>query len=1413
MKALLSILLCLILSNLNLLFGNELFKQLTINNGLAHTDATCITQDSTGLIWIGTYAGLQSYDGYCLQTFNYYSQKHKIVQSHNRIISIGSTKERLWLGTESGLTCFNLTTHCYIPYHIKRNDTNHDFNLPITNLFIAPSSRQLWIQTSKEMIVAQVHNDTIQPLRWNSEEERIFSKSFRDVQFQGETIWATTGWHIVQLGIRNGKVTILNNYEIAKLLQKDKTIQNIYLINDFLYMRTGSGCHRASITGNKLHELTLSYTDFHQTNPRISTYTDGKFIVSKEGTLWCAYSEGIFEMRYPFSESPSIREYLRNTKGDNQSAQKIKDLLIDQYNNLWVATSSWGVFYRTLSKSLFKNISKSDFGEMGFSQNEIVSVTGQENGIIWLIVEYASLFRYDPQTEYLSLVPIQKDSSKTTYLQNVEMSHDQQHLYIGSNHGVFIYNIHTQQMTRLTFPQASDTQKINTSIADLREDESGRLWIGTWGEGLFCISDPLTAPYISLELNTQTDPCILSNQITHMLINGRSVFLCTTNGLNRLILTDTGKIKTLSAYQTNENSTATSMSTNYLASIDCSNDSTCWIGTIGGGINKVVLHSERNNDYTATCYTTQDGLTSNDSEIVLVDNTNNVWVGGNGIAQLDISKNRIYTYGFANGLQNNAFKINVSYKAPNGIFYMGGLYGLSYFQPDHFTYDTTPHELMFTNLFINNEQIIPNKTYEGRIVLNKILDKTPELTLNYQQNNIVISFTAMGYRQSEQIMYRYRLKGFQKDWHTLHYTNNEIYLSNLPYDSFELEVQVSTDKGYTWYASGRKLDICILPPWWLSAWAKTSYLITVIIIIVIAFRQYNKEQNLKKENEIQKILIAQDEEKYQAKMQFFMNASHELKTPLTLILLAAEKLINEKQPGKECGTILYNVKRMLALISELVDIRKQDLGIATLNLERLNMSQMLHQLFEEMTSWAENKQITLTYNIDSIDIEMDADKDKIGKMILNLFSNAIKYTNVGGTIDVSFRRGTNKDIVPCYETRHIEGTIPPETPVCILTVKDTGVGISSESIRLIYERFFQVNGNSQTHLGSGIGLAIVKSIVLQHQGMIIVSSERTVGSEFIVALPIHENLPKTENTENQITDIADFIEEQYNEFQPNEELGQIFTEVSTYDPNRPTLLIVEDNKELQTALKERLSSSYNIIIADNGQIGLEKCMSTFPDIIISDVMMPEMDGIEMCRQIKNNLSVAYIPLILLTAKDNVESQIEGYESGADLYLPKPFSMKLLEVNLYRLLKQKEQWLKRYTPPTVLTSDNKEIIDISDDLHKPALCNEELQVMTEKLKQIIDEKISDPDLSPDQLSSELGISRTKLYRDLKRIDGQSLADYVRNVRLDKAAYLLVHSHMNIQEIMNEVGFVNSSHFTKIFKLKYEMTPSEYKKNTK
>lgn len=1383
--------------------GNNRFKQLSINEGLSHSDVLCLTQDSTGLIWIGSYAGLQSYDGYSLKHYDFYTDSTKIYQSHNRIHAVACTKEHLWIGTESGLTCFDLKTRQYIPYTItgKGEGLNND----ITNLCFNPSDSLLLIKTYRNILLAKIKSNHIQILQWNSDEERIQCKNMKKFHFYNNKIHGSGNFDtIFVIDKKKDKATISTSLSLNKLLnKKDIKIKDYASKGHYLYIRTEAGCYRVKIENGTPIPSSLLYINFLNTD--LSFTTNYSFTVFSSGDLWCCGKNGITEIRKPYSSNPTFHRYLDSPLSNDVSLLRTTDILIDKFNNLWLSSTSKGIFYRNLNESFFQTLSNEDFRKLGLSQNEIVSVCKHPDGTIWMIVEYGSLFTYNKELDKLEKIQISKEDN--ILFQYIYIDKES-NIYIGSNAGLYIYNTLEKKLHKLNTQSDLD----NASISYIINDKKGIMWIATWRKGIYCINKTNNKYLIREHLSTKTDPALVSDDINSIERKGDYIFLCTKNGLQRIRTGKDGKIKNVSLYQTASNKKY-SMTSDYIVAIDCENDSTCWLGTIGGGINRLVIHSENNNDYTAKTYTTKNGLPSNDCEIIMLDNENNLWIGCNTLSFLNTKNEHIEV--FNDMPQNKAFKVGVSCKDDNGHYYMGGLYGLTTFNPYIPHLQESKHKPYFMDLTVNNQSIKPQSKYEDNCVLKYSLQYTDKIRLNHRQNNFSVTFSALNYGSTSQSTFRYRLKNYNDKWILLPSGQNNAYFTDLPYGTYTLEIQHSLDKGYTWDSPIKQLKIQILPPWWWTSWMKAIYTLLLITIFVYSLKHYIKEQSLMKENELQKILIEKDEERYQSKIRFFMNISHELKTPLTLILLSIEKIIKENTDNKEHKTILSQTKRMLSLISELVDFRKTELGISKIYLTSINISQITQNLLDEILPWIEHKQLSLKYEFDQDSIIMDADYEKIYKLITNLISNAIKYTNNGGELYVSLHRNKMNIIQPYFQTSYTEGKVDKETESCTIIIRDNGIGISSESIKMIYERFFQIKEQANdNHLGSGLGLAIVKNIVLQHNGMITISSERGKGTEFIVTLPIKNNCKgKIINTEH--LNLKTFIQENYNELPTIEESGAK-AEKDKDNQEKQCILIVEDNQDLREMLKEHFASDYIIRTAANGKEGLNMCLSYFPDIIISDVMMPEMDGIEMCRRIKNNLSIAYTPIILLTAKDNVESQIEGYESGADLYIPKPFSTKLLEVNLKRLLSIHEQNMKgiKKGPATLPEEESKRTND-SNENDAPELSlsekieTKEQEIIIEKIKKIIEENISDANLSPDFIASKLGISRSNLYRKIKRIDGMSFADYVRNYRLEKATYLLTHTSYTIQEIVYEIGFINASHFSKIFKLKYNISPLEYK----
>ncbi len=1373
--------------------ANDTFRNLTINNGLAHTDANCVVQDSTGLIWIGTNSGLQNFNGYLLQTINYYPANQKVYESHNRINAMGCSKNFLWLGTSSGLTCLDLNTHLYIPYEVNEND-RAILNENILQMAIDNVNNRLWIRTLRRFCVAQIDESTrtLFLLDWESDDGREIAWRHSKPQIHCGDAWVSGGNFFARLEVSGHKVRIGKKYNADEVFGEKTSINNLFVSDGFLYLRSPQGCYRIPFVNNELNVQAFSYQEFNKTNPHIPVSTDGMFIVDSNGALWCRYFGGVFEVTNPFTAQAAIHLYLGNTKNVNFSRLRVSSLFIDSYHNLWLSTMNKGLYYRSLSSSPFRSLPSQQFTNLGFSRSEISSIAVQENIALWVIAVEGSLLRYDMKKEKLELISLTAQGTADG-LQTLALSADQQTLYIGMARGLIVYEIKTGKSYWLMGRGGKSSLNQSVSVAKIVEDCYGRLWIATWGQGICCIQNPLSNPEVVYSLNAQSQPSINSNFITDMYVERNSIMLCTTVGISKVCLNEQGKIRRVSSYRADKNAPRT-LSSDYIACIDRQNDSIYWVGTIGGGLNQVTIHSERDNDYSAIAYTEENGLPNNDCEIVYLDDEQNVWVGGKNIARLIPKNNQVAVYEQADGLLSNSFKIGVGARTANGTIYMGGIDGVNYFHPRDFINGVFPASLSFCQLYINNQLVIPQTSYDGNVTLSAILDKTEQVKLTHNQNNFAISFSAFSYNLSSRIMYRYRMVGYNNEWQEVAYTTDRVYYSNLPYGDYRFELEASIDRGLTWMKPGKMLKLSVLPPWWLTTWAKLSYFVLFSLIITVVIYQYHKEQKLRRENHIQEIQRINDEEKYQSKMRFFMNISHELKTPLTLIMLAAERLADFNL-SRECMAILSNSRRMLALITELLDIRKTDLGLNQLSLSSQNMSELVEQLYAEMNPWAEKKDITFSYQPDERDIYMDIDNEKMSKLVINLISNAIKYTPKGGNVKLSLRKGVPADIIPLYATVYHEGTMPAEGLVCILTIQDSGVGISSESIKYIYERFFQVKDTNLTHLGSGIGLAIVKNIVMLHQGCIIVSSQRGTGTEFVVILPVR-SASETEEPAAHVSpfSIREFIENQYIEYTPSDEEENSFSAEKT-NADLPTLLIVEDNKELQKSLKEQLLSRYNVRLADNGKEGLKLCETLYPDVIISDVMMPEMDGIEMCKRIRDNLSIAYIPIIMLTARGNVDSQIEGYESGADLYIPKPFSIKLLEVNIKRLLTQKERWLRQEQLPLP---------------EKQEVPENGKQIFERKLTSLIEENMGNPDFTVEFLCGELCIGRTKLYNKVKEISEQPLADYIRNVRLEKAIHLLKNSEMNISEVMYEVGFVNSSHFSKTFKQKFGMSPSDYKR---
>lgn len=1388
-------------------FTNERFHHLTVKDGLAHTDVTCLMQDYTGLMWLGTNGGLQSYDGYKLTTYDYYKGKKGIRKLHNRITRMDIWNNFLWIGTESGLLKFDCNTHSYVPFEVEAGN-NDLLEEQVKIVSVSSDDGQIWVKGNRTLYVITANVVPTRCIEIKLAELQVEDEpgEVNSIVHYGQNTWVCTGRYLYQFRRSPGRIEHITTFSKAKLGVHERIMDRMLVANNHLFLQASGGLYRWKfLVDNGIDLKSVRHVAFRDLTEEVSGPAGNKFVIDKNGTYWGAHSSGLVEILAPFRE-PVLKLYRKEViDAYSLSSEFISSFYIDRFNNLWIGTWGKGLNYRSINPSSFGLIADNMGGIASLGDSFVTGLDKDPDGTLWILTQKGGLSHYDIEKGILMHTGFPQLKINNRVFKKVLLDKsDKDILYIGMIEGLAVYNRKNGKIRWVIGGDPTAEVNININVSGLSFDAAGNLWVASWNKGLYVLGKHPGGYRLKCHLDTEEGRCgqILSKRISKIFYDEQKneMFLCTNVGMNRLLLNEEGGIRKIVKYRTDENKLH-SLSNNFIAAMDKQNDSVYWVGTLGGGLNRLLLKGTEDNAYEATVYDNSSGMSSNDIEIVLVDKEGCVWTGGNGIVKLDPKTGHTVKYDYIDGLQSNTFKFGSEYKGEDGMMYMGGTEGLNYFYPHHVQTSVEDVNLLLTSLDVHNNRIKVGQSYNGYVVLPKILDQMNRLTLHHDQNNFTLSYAVMGYQLSNRIMYRYRLKGFESAWREVSVRENRASYSNLDYGKYVFELQASSDGGMTWSKQVKHLAVTVLPPWWLTATAKIIYLIVVLAFIFILFYMYVHELKMKHQIYIRDMEKKKDEENHQMKLQFFMNISHEFKTPLTIILSAVEKLvtIDDVQQAYH-SSISRNANKLLALITELVDFRKTDLGIMPLKLASGDIGEYVENMVAEFQPWASKKGISM--NMGEIEhLSAFFDPEMVAKIIYNILSNALKYTDNGGSVSVKVYKSDSRQVVPAFKYLHKEGQVQEGGEVCAIVVRDTGIGISQESISHIYDRFFQVESKTSSHLGSGIGLAVAKNMVLAHRGMIIVSSERNVGSEFIILLPLDLKVGMEDNRMIGF-DKEQYMLEQHLEYN-YEELQRPGTggDVGLQSQERPVLLIVEDNRELLLTLEAHFVTSYEVILAENGEEGFALCKEKYPDAVISDVMMPVMDGIQMCAAIRNDLSVAYTPVILLTAKSSVENQIEGYETGADLYLPKPFSMRILELNVARLIKHKRMMLAQPD-----SADEKQ----REKVTRESVLAEQDKAFLELLNETVYENMSNPDLSVEFLCERLGMGRTKLYATAKEICGKPLGDYIRDMRLERAAKLLRTTAMNITEIIYETGFGSNSHFSKIFKAKYGKTPTEYMK---
>ncbi|MDR2473627.1 MAG: response regulator, partial [Tannerella sp.] len=756
---------------------------------------------------------------------------------------------------------------------------------------------------------------------------------------------------------------------------------------------------------------------------------------------------------------------------------------------------------------------------------------------------------------------------------------------------------------------------------------------------------------------------------------------------------------------------------------------------------------------------------------IVEDNDNNIWLTtATGVYHfiIDTSSGAYafspYHYTASDGLQGQEFNFRSLINTSNGQIIACGTRGLSLFNNEHTNSVSTSPKVVFTRLQLFNRDILPDSLYNGRRILKQAVNHAHEITLGYEQNMISVSFSTMTYIYPERTRFMYRLKGFKDEY--LEADGNSLTYTNLAPGKYELEVNAVNGDGMQSEHPAR-LYIIINPPYWLSPWAYALYITLVLIIIYGTFGIFRYRRREKFKLAMLEQQARQKQEIDEMKLRFFTNVGHELRTPLTLILTPVEDLIRSATDDAALSKLNIahrNAIRLLNLVNQLLDFRKTDVSIHQLNLSTGNFVDFAKNICYSFTEFSAKKNVYLTFFSPCDDILISFDADKMGKVLMNLLSNAFKFTPEGGRVDVSLERYSD-------DCEWIE-----------MRVTDTGTGISDDDKPHIFERFWQASSTA-SYGGSGIGLQLVKEFITLHHGSVSVHDNVGRGSVFIVRIPALK--PATSSPPKpETSSITSHLEEPSS---PENNLTD----------SRPVILVVDDNDDFRLVMRDGLKADYQVETAFDGQEAWHIIRTLQPDIIVSDVMMPNTDGYELCRLVKNDIRTSHIPFVMLTARSSEEHRIDGLECGADEYICKPFNFEILSLRIKKMLRMRQKRQESFNAPYEINPSEITLTSLDEQLMQKAV-------------KYVEVNIADNELSVEELSRHLGMSRTHLYKKLLSITGKTPVEFIRIVRLKRAAQYLRESRMQVAEIAYEVGYNNPKYFARLFRDEFGMLPTVYKK---
>ncbi|MBN2103417.1 response regulator [bacterium] len=1408
------------------------FEHITSENNLNDNDIGPMLQDHLGFIWFSSSKALIQYDGYEFKHYPLYRDSVYQLDSF-RIFSMQEDEfGNIWfLCLTPEIFKFNRQTEKLERFDFSEPDSSNSVLWDFFTFYL-DSKNEMWL-----WCIDMYRSNLVKLCRFNTitcefhEYPQMCAQdsvSERNQWFLFPFVFSTMGYPcMIEDSLSNVWIGTVNNgvYKYCRdkdtfvnyRFEKDNEIglshNKVLFIsktkNDEIWICTEGGGLNLYVPEtdgfeNLKHDSSKPFS--------ISSDTCYYLYEDRRNNLWVSIPNGLDLIDRNTMQSTHFRHNPDEPKSLSNSAQ-FRPVHETHDSSLWILAEDENmkkhINLLDIKTGTVERYSENLQDENSFRAVHFNSLLIDHSGIIWIGTQVRGLNKCDPFKQCFHHIWSGNSGLSHNHTRDIaENSYDPNSIYVATENGLNVYNREKNEFSCVQLPQNKGS--LNTDdVSCVMVDHIGNLWFGTFFGGAVCLNK--NGSIVHLTHDPSDVSTLSSNQILCMdQYDSTSLWIgCTASGLN---VFDIGRQKNRRFYW--DPSDSTTIHTDYyvwcthqdyegniwvgtqnglckfnkhdstfsravdwinLREIYCCSRGYIWLGTGYNGLGKYNPETGE-----VKFYQKEDGLIKNEVQGIIEDQDGYLWLATTGgLVRFDPETEQFRNYTEKKGLPTNFYHYSAT-QLSDGYIYLCTLSdGLVFFNPREIIDNPHPPKVVLTDFKLFNESVVPGNDS----VLKQDISISDRIELAHWQNDLTFVSAALHYSRPEENTYRYMLENYDKDWVDAG-TRREFYYTNLNPGKYVLRIQAASSDG-VWNREGLSLQVIIHKPWYGTFLAYSVYFLMIAGAVVLVWRNQMRRLKLQHAYQMKQAEAAKLQEVDHMKTQFLANISHEFRTPLTLILGPLDQLIKaarKNQAKLDLKIIKKNGERLLKLVNQLLDLAKIESGKLSLQLVSLDMVPFVNRIVQSFESQAKLKHISLHIKSEQLSIQMAVDREKFEHILYNLMSNALKFTPEGGSVWVNIRT-----IEPDERHQPVSGEELYAHGSVEISVKDTGIGIPPEHLDRIFDRFYQAD-DSMKHrdASTGIGLALAKELVEHHQGNITVESMPGKGSTFTVTLPLRE-VPDSDLTGPEAEEV---LSEQ--SIPDNEK--QISVEAKGKE--KPSILIVEDNADLRHYMAGILDKQYHLTEAENGREGLELALEHMPDLVISDVMMPEMDGFELCEKLKTDPQTSHIPVILLTARADFDSKIQGLETGADDYLVKPFNEKELSVRVRNLIEQRKKLFKRYKNNILMP------------LSEVAITSADEQFLT-RASEIIVKNMEDERFGPDSLGKEIGLSRSQLHRKLRAVVNMSTTEFIASIRLRQAAILLEKKTGTISEIAYQVGFSNPAYFSECFKEQFGCVPSKYK----